>query len=95
MVADKKVFEIFISYKETVWGTVSAFVEASSEVEAKRLFMDEPWEYVWDGWSPHDSEVEDWAIDSIEIDEHATKNLAEKKQLRKITDSMSHEDMDD
>ena len=95
MVADKKVFEILINYRETVWGTVSAFVEATSEADAKRLFMDEPWDYDWDGWSPCDSEIDDWEIDSIELDEVATKHLAEKKQLRRITDSMSHEDMDD
>ena len=75
----KKVFEIVIDYHEQVWGSCYATVEAETAEEARELFDNDPWEYDWEGWDHHDSEVSDWEVADVKEDEWSTKKLQEKK----------------
>ena len=76
----KKVFEITIHYSETTWGKCYAMVEAETKDEAEDLFMNDPWEYDWEGWEADDSEMRDWEVDSIDECPWATKKLQDKEQ---------------
>ena len=91
----KKVFEVRVNYTETVWGSCYVHVEAETKVEAEELFLNNPYDYDWDGWETHDSDMEGWEIDDVECDEFMTRKLQEKEQLDNITNKMTHEDMDD
>jgi len=91
----EKVYTIEVLYRETSWGTVYVEVPATSEAEARELFEDDPWMYEWENWTPSDSEIEDWDVHSIDFSEAATKRLKEAEQIAKMTNRMTHEDMDD
>lgn len=91
----KKVFEVRVNYTEIAYGSCYVHVEAETKVEAEELFLNNPFDYDWDGWEQHDSEIIDWELDDIEYDNFMTRRLQEKELLDNITNKMSHEDMDD
>lgn len=91
----KKVFEVRVNYTELTYGSCYVYVEAETKVEAEELFLKNAYDYDWEGWEQHDSEMQYWEIDDVEYDEFMTKRLQEKEQLDNITNKMSHEDMDD
>lgn len=75
-----KAFRIEIDVTQTTWDTAEAYVEAETEEEARALFEKDPWEYSWDNWDTHDSEVRGWNIESVEFDQWATDHLIEDKK---------------
>jgi len=74
----KKMFEVKLDVTSQTWETCYAYVEAETAEEAKSLFEDDPFDYDWDDWETHDSEIKYWEIDSVEYDEFMTNRLKEK-----------------
>ena len=69
----KKIYEVIIDVTSQAWETAVAYVEAESEEQARKLFMDDPAGYDWEDWETHDSETQGWEIRSVEYDEFQTE----------------------
>tara|TARA_Y100001938_G_scaffold107113_1_gene146309 strand:+ start:2547 stop:2795 length:249 start_codon:yes stop_codon:yes gene_type:complete len=69
----KKVYRVTIDVTSQAWETAIAYVEAESEEQARKLFMDDPGGYDWEDWETHDSETQRWEIDTVEYDEFQTE----------------------
>ena len=68
----KQLYDIVVDICETTWSTAEVIVEAESMEEAIAEFEKDPWNYSWENWSIHDSEVQDWNVD---VDETERTNL--------------------
>ena len=75
-----KIYRVELNVTSTAWESVEAYVEAESEEEARKLFESNPWDYDWDNWETHDSEIRDWEIESVEYDEWLTERKNAKIQ---------------
>lgn len=76
-----KVFTFKLDTTSTTWETAEAYVEAETIEEAKKLFNANPYDYDWDNWDTHDSEVTGWNIESVEFDQWMTDLTKEKKRI--------------
>ena len=74
----KKVFEVRVDVVNRTYESCYSYVEAETAEEAKDLFLNNPYDFDWDGWEHHDSDLLDWEVDSVEYDEFMTKRLQEK-----------------
>ena len=72
-----KVFRIDLDVSSQTYDTCSVYVEAETEDEARALFSENPYDYDWDDWETHDSEIQDWSIDKVEYDEWMTDRRSE------------------
>jgi len=70
----KKMFEVKVDVTTTAWESAYVYVEAETAEEARKLFEDNPYDYDWDGWETHDSEVRDWDVDTVEYDKWMTES---------------------
>ena len=60
-------YEIVVDVQSQTWETARIYIEAETKEEALKLFHDDPWEYDWDHWDTHDSEVLNWEVDSCKV----------------------------
>ena len=76
----KKYYRVDLNVTSTAWETCECYIQAESAEEARKKFDADPETNDWDNWEHSESEIRNWDVERVELDEWMTIHMADPEK---------------